>query len=212
MTHKDAPALGWRAGSCGLWTSLPDSFFCDCTTEGKRQLSHWHQHCLSKSRVSCLTTQDWEITRGKDKLQLCTSAKWPHFKVSFQCCCSRGSCHYPQEEHPLSQNCSCSSLSQQILRISRWTLRPETLGSLCGLDNQDRHLVGACPHTDCCAHCCSTESWRQHETWRDTGNTTETCQPHHVGNHTWIYRRLMESVPGLSKKKTFSLSKPCTVV
>lgn len=145
MTHKDAPALGWRAGSQGLWTSLPDSFFCDCMTEGKRQLSHWHQHCLSKSRVSCLTTQDWEITRGKDKLQLCTSAKWPHFKVSFQCCCSRGSCHYLQEEHPLSQNCSCSSLSQQILRISRWTLRPETLGSLCGLDNQE--TLGGCLST-----------------------------------------------------------------
>lgn len=187
---------GWQLWSLDILSRLTFLWLYD---RGQRALSHWHQHCLFKRTVSCLTTQDWEITKGKYKLQLCTSAKWPHFKVSFRCCYSRGSCHYLQEEYPLSQNCSCFSL--QTLRISRCTLHPETLGTQCGLDNQDRHALGACPHTHCWGHCCSPESWGQDETWRDTGNTTKTCQLHHVGNHTKICRRLMESAPGLSKEK-----------
>lgn len=155
MTYRDAPAWKWRAGSDGLRTSFPDLFFCDSMTEGKRQLICWHQYCVSKRKVPCLTTQDWEITGGKAKLQLCTSAKWPHFKVSFQYCWSHGSCHYLQEEHNLSQNCPCCSL--QILKISRWTLHPKTLGPPYCLKKWDGQLVSGCPHTDCCGLCCFNE-------------------------------------------------------
>lgn len=38
---------GGRA-SDGLWTSFPALVFSDSTTEGKRQLIHWHQHRISK--------------------------------------------------------------------------------------------------------------------------------------------------------------------
>lgn len=55
VTYGDAPSLGWRAHSDGLWASFPAH---DSMTGGKRQLIHWHQHCISKRRGPCLTTQD----------------------------------------------------------------------------------------------------------------------------------------------------------
>jgi len=48
VTHRDAPALGWRASSDGLWSPLLDLFFCDSLTEGKRQLMHWPHPCVSE--------------------------------------------------------------------------------------------------------------------------------------------------------------------
>lgn len=193
----------WGEGLAALVSGTLSRLIFLWLRQSAKGSSHTGISTASPEGVSCLTTQDWEITGGKDKLQLCTSARWPHVKVS----CQLWLLPLPSRRNPLSQNCSCSSLL--MLRISRCALHPENLGTLWGLDSQDRHVVGACPHTDCCGHCCSTRSWGQDETWKDTGNFTETCQPHRVGITPGAVTGWWGVFQGCPKK---ALSKSCSVV
>lgn len=88
--------------------------------------------------------------------------------------------------------------SLQILRISRCALHPKPW-ALCVGYTARTGTSWVPVHT--LTAVVTAVTWGQDGTWRDTGDTTETCQPHHAGNHTRICHRLMESVPGLSQTK-----------